>query len=202
MKKFTALIISLCIASCLFSQNKIRVFDENKKPNCMVNKDGSYNAYLFIDTLYFENESVVLSRHDGHYYLFSDSSEVSDAKNYNNIIRENNVYIYEPLFINDLCISFYSEYFLNLLLRMPDPGSLIYPDIDYKTKHYFKMKFEKKPTGYYLCLVKGYVYNYLTYIKSLDVYNHPMKFPDDNAFYKLLIPFWAVNGTDSEAFKK
>ena len=29
-----------------------------------------------------------------------------------------------------------------------------------------------------------------------------MKFPDDNAFYKLLIPFWAVNGTDSEAFKK
>ena len=88
MKKFTALIISLCIASCLFSQNKIRVFDENKKPNCMVNKDGSYNAYLFIDTLYFENESVVLSRHDGHYYLFSDSSEVSNAKNYNNIIRE------------------------------------------------------------------------------------------------------------------
>ena len=73
---------------------------------------------------------------------------------------------------------------------MPDPGSLIYPDIDYKTKHYRKMKFEKKPKGYYLCLVKGYIYNYLTYIKSSDVYNHPIKFPDDKAFYKLLIPFW------------
>ena len=180
----------MCITSCLFSQNKIRVFDEFKKPNCMIDKDGSYNSYLFIDTLYFKNESMIKSRHDGHNYLFSDSSEVSNIKNYNNIIRENNVYIYEPLFIYDLCTYLYSEYFLNLLLRMHDPESLIYPDIDYKTKHYFKMKFEKKPMGYYLCLVKGYIYNYLTYIKSSDVYNHPIKFPDDKAFYKLLIPFW------------
>ena len=52
------------------------------------------------------------------------------------------------------------------------------------------MKFEKKPTGYYLCLVKGSIFNYMTYIKSADVYNHPIKYPDDNAFYKLLIPFW------------
>ncbi len=190
MKKYKAFIISLCMVSCLFSQNMIRVFDENKKPNYMINKDGSYNSYLFIDTLYFENESVIKSRHDGHDYLFSDSSEILNVKNYNNIIKEDNVYIYEPLFIYDLCTLFNRDYFLYLLLRMPDPGSMIYPDIDYKTKHYFKMKFEKPPTGYYLCLVKGYIYNYLTYIKSADVYNHPIKFPDNKAFYKLLIPFW------------
>ena len=59
----------------------------------MINKDGSYNAYLFIDTLHFENEGVIISRHDGHYYLFSDSSEIRNVKNYDNIIRENNVYI-------------------------------------------------------------------------------------------------------------
>ena len=190
MKKYTALFISICIASSLFSQNKIRVFDEYKNPNCMINKDGSYNSYLLLDTLFFENESMILSRHDGHNYLFSDSSEVSNVKNYNHLIREDNVYIYEPLLIYDLCTLFNREHFLNLLLRMPDPGNLIYPEIDYKTKHYFKMKFKKKPTGYYLCLVKGYIYNYLTYTKSADVYNHPIKFPDDKAFYKLLIPFW------------
>lgn len=168
----------------------ICVFDEFKKDNPMINKDGSYNSYLFVDTLHFENEGLILSRHDGHYYLFSDSSEIHNVKNFNNIIRENNVYIYQPDFIDYLCISFSSDYLWNLILRMHDPGSIIYPETEYKTKHYFKMKFKKKPTGYYLCLVKGSVYNYLTYVRSADVYNHPLKFPDDNAFYKLVIPYW------------
>ena len=52
------------------------------------------------------------------------------------------------------------------------------------------MKFKEKPAGYYLCIIKGYVYNYLTYVCSADVYETPLKFPDDNAFYKLVIPFW------------
>lgn len=190
MKNLTAFIISLCISSYLFAQNKIGVFDEYKKDNPMINKDGSYNSYLFIDTLFFENESVLLSRHDGHYYLFSDSSEIRNVKNYNNIIRENNVYIYEPDFIGFIFLFLNSEYLFNLTLRMPDPGGKIYPEADYKTKHYFKMKFKEKPTGYYLCLVNGYIYNYLTYIKSADVYEFPLIFPDDNAFYKLVIPFW------------
>ena len=136
MKKLTAFILSLCIVSCLFAQNKIRVFDEFKKDNPMINKDGSYNSYLFIDTLYFENEYVLLSRHDGHYYLFSDSNETHNVKNFHNIIRENIVYIYQPDFIDYLCIYFSSDYLWNLILRMHDPGSIIYPEIEYKTKHY------------------------------------------------------------------
>ena len=156
----------------------------------MINKDGSYNSYIFIDTLHFENEGVILSRHDGHYYLFSDSSEIRNVKNYNNIIRENNVYIYEPDFIGYIILFFNSEYFFNVILRMPDPGGKIYPETDFKTNHYFKMKFKEKPAGYYLWLVKGDVYNHLTYVWSADVYETPLKFPDDNAFYKLVIPFW------------
>ena len=190
MKKLIALIISLCISSYLFAQNKIGVFDEYKKDNPMINKDGSYNSYLFIDTLHFENEGVILSRHDGHYYLFCDSSEIRKVKNYNNIIRENNVYIYEPDFIGYFFLFLNSEYFYNVILRMPDPGGKIYPETDYKTKHYFIKKFIEKPAGYYLCLVKGNVYNHLTYVRSADVYETPLKFPDDNAFYKLVIPFW------------
>lgn len=190
MKKLTAFIISLCISLNLFAQNKIGIFDEYKKDNPMINKDGSYNSYLFIDTLHFENEGVILSRHDGHYYFFSDSSEIRNVKNYNNIIRENNVYIYEPDFIDHFFLFLNSEYFFNAILRMPDPGGKIYPETDYKTKHYYKMKFKEKPAGYYLCIIKGYVYNYLTYVSSADVYETPLKFPDGNAFYKLLIPFW------------
>ncbi len=190
MKKLTAFIISLCISSYLFAQNRIGVFDEYRKDNPMINKDGSYNFYPFIDTLYFENESVLLSRHDGHYYLFSDSSEIRNVKNYNNIIRENNVYIYEPDFIFYITLFCNSYYFFNVIPRMSDPGGKIYPETDYKTKHYYKMKFKEKPAGYYLSLVKGDVYNDLTYVRSFDIYETPLKFPYDNAFYKLVTPFW------------
>ena len=100
------------------------------------------------------------------------------------------MYIYEPDFIGYIFLFLNSDYFFNVILRMPDPEGKIYPETDYKTKHYFKMKFKEKPTGYYLCLVNGYIYNYLTYITSADVYNFPLKFPDDNAFYKLVIPYW------------
>ena len=96
------------------AQKNIQTF-KNVESNIMINKDGSYNAYLFIDTLHFENEGVILSRHDGHYYLFSDSSEIRNVKNYNNIIRENNVYIYQPDFIDYLTKSFNSEYLFNLI---------------------------------------------------------------------------------------
>ena len=63
------------------------------------------------------------------------------------------------------------------------------------TNHFFdlfypELRFIEKPAGYYLCLVKGNVYNHLTYVRSADVYETPLKFPDDNAFYKLVIPFW------------
>ena len=189
MKKIAALFISLCITSCLFAQKNIHTF-KNVESNIMINKDGSYNAYLFIDTLHFENEGVILSRHDGHMYLVSDSCEISEIKNIKKIIGKDNVYIYEPDFISFLTLCLDNNYFMNVILKMPDPGNLIYPTTDYKTNNYSKMKFKKKPTGYYLCLVNGYIYNYLTYITSADVYNFPLKFPDDNAFYKLVIPYW------------
>lgn len=190
MKQIIAIMVSLCISSFAYSQKKIHVFDEYKKDNPMINQDGSNNFYLFIDTLHFENEGVILNRHDDHEYLFSDSSEIHNVKNFNKIIRENNVYIYEPDLLIYLTYYFNSQYFLNLILRMYNPESLGYPKIDYKTKHYYKMKFKEKPAGYYLCLVKGSIYNYLTYIRSADVYDKPLKFPDENAFYKLVFPYW------------
>ena len=61
---------------------------------------------------------------------------------------------------------------------------------DYITDNFIRRKFVKKPTGYDLCVVKGYVYNYLTYKRSADIYSYPLIFPDDNAFYKIVIPYW------------
>ena len=95
MKKLTIMFIFLSIASCLFAQKNIHTF-KNVESNIMINKDGSYNAYLFIDTLHFENEGVILSRHDGHMYLISDGSEISKIKNIKKIIGKDDVYIYEP----------------------------------------------------------------------------------------------------------
>ncbi len=187
MKRIIAILIFFSITSYSFSQ----IFRfEYPDRNIMINKDGSYNSYLFIDTLHFENEGVIRSRHDGHEYLFSDSCDIKEVKDYRNIIQENNVYIYQPNYFDFLIPEFNRDYFLNVILRKLSDDYLIMLQNDYITDNFIRRKFVKKPTGYYLCVVKGYVYNYLTYKRSADIYSYPLIFPDDNAFYKIVIPYW------------
>ena len=187
MKRLIVLFFSLCIA--LYSSSQIFRFEYPDR-YILVNKDGSFNSYLFIDTLHFENEGVILSRHDGHEYLFSDSCDIHKVKDYRNIIQENNVYIYQPNYFDFLISELDTNYFVNVILDKLSDDYLIKLQNDYKTKDFIRRRFLEKPSGYYLCIVKGYVYNYLTYMISADIYHHPLTFPDENAFYKIVIPYW------------
>lgn len=50
---------------------------------------------------------------------------------------------------------------------------------------------QPQPSGYLLMLMTGKAYNYITFLLLMDgPYTGPVPFPDENAYYKVLIPLW------------
>ncbi len=190
MKQLITIIISLFVTSYSFSQNQ--------EKNVMINDDGSFNAYLFVDTLYFDKEAVILSRNDGHLYLLSDSCMLDKLKKTDKIMCMENTYLFEQN-LSDFIDYVVTELDLSYLLKLQLDSNDNHFYIDKKTKCYYQMKYKngEKPRGYYLFFIKGKIYNYLSYERNIVCYDSsvdcsakPVYFPDENAYYKLAIPFW------------
>lgn len=181
----------------LLSLSSLTAVSQNTD-HVMINKDGSFNAYFFIDTLYFDKEVVILSQSDGHLYLLSDSCMLNKLEKTDKIMCFENTYLFEQNladFIDYVVMELNPSYLLKLQLDCQKNHLSIINN----TKWYYQMRYKKgeKPKGYYLFFIKGKIYNYLTYEQSIVCYDKsigcsskPVYFPDENAYYKLAIPIW------------
>ncbi len=172
----------------LLSFSILTAISQNKE-KVMINKDGSFNAYFFVDTLYFDKEAVILSRNDGHLYLLSDSCMLDNLKKTDKIMCMENTYLLHRS-LWDFIGYIITELDTSYLLKLSLDERTYHLTVSKKSKSYFRMKYDTKPKGYYLFLIKGKTYNYITYERSIDVFSGPVYFPDENAYYKLAIPFW------------
>ena len=59
-------------------------------------------------------------------------------------------------------------------------------------KNFYLVDFSKETKHFMLFLMTGKLYNYLTYWGWMDggMINRPLEFPDEDAYYKVLVPIW------------
>ena len=59
-------------------------------------------------------------------------------------------------------------------------------------KNFYLVDFSKETKHFMLFLMTGKLYNYLTYWGWMDggMINQPLVFPDENSYYKVLVPIW------------
>ena len=50
--------------------------------------------------------------------------------------------------------------------------------------------YSSQPVGFLLILMTGYAYNFMTYEAVCDGKKRPLDFPDNNAYYSVLVPIW------------
>ena len=152
------------------------------------NADGSQNAY-FIDTIRIDSLVIVRSNKNGQYFAIKEPEKISLKRN---IWNSPETYLYNTEIFGGWC-------FTNM------PISAV-PDAVYETgfnngeKYKLKPLYNKssymvvtnyqQPKYYWLVMIRGDAYNYLTVLSVLDGGCKTIKFKDEKAYYKLLIPIW------------
>ena len=160
---------------------------EDNHGTMFYNDDGSQNAY-FIDTIHIDSLTIVISTKNGHIFAIRNPSPKSLK---GHIWDLPNTYIYEE-----------ENYFGGWYFKdMPDK---VIPNDLYRGNNVEPYEFNKssnaisyqiisniRPAKYYwLVLIRGDAYNYITVRSVFDNNRKVIKFKDEKAYYKMLIPVW------------
>lgn len=163
---------------------------QDNQGTMFLNVDGSQNAY-FIDTLHIDRDSLVIvrSKKNGHFFAIRNYSENS---------LKGDIWNYPETYLYDDLGHFVCWQFSNMLDGvLPDDvydSKLNDVTIEYspssKSKRYQIVCNSGTPKYYRLVMIRGDAYNYLTVRCVLDGGRKIVKFKNDKAYYKLLMPIW------------
>ena len=154
------------------------------------NADGTQNAY-FIDTVRIDSLTIVRSKKNGQFFAIRNPSP---KKLKGNIWDSPETYLYD--------INIFDSW---TLADMPidtipnDIWGAKYNYVDIKdfpsftSTKYMIVCYRGTPKYYWLVLIRGDAYNYLTARCVLDGDCKVIKFKNEKAYYKLLIPIWDKN---------
>ena len=153
------------------------------------NTDGSQNAY-FIDTLHIDSLVIVRSKKNGHFFAIRNLAGKS---------LKGKIWNHPDTYLYDNCEPFYSW----LLKDLPEnviPNSIWGTSLNNgKIIKYFQssdsMPYQivtnhQVPKYYWFVMIRGDAYNFLTVRNVFDNGRKVIKFRDEKAYYKLLIPVW------------
>ena len=175
MKNLIIFLLLICPLNCMGQDNNGESF---------FNTDGSHNAY-FVDTLHIDSLVIIRSEENGHYFAIKPPINI---KLKGNIWNKSEVYLYRfdpfdkwylssiPLAINTIPNDIYSS------------GSLSESESILNSNSYQIYTFTPSPKYYWLIMIRGDAYNYLTALSIFDTNHKPIRFKDMKAYYKLLIP--------------
>ena len=175
--------VFLMIASSLCSMG------QDNKGETFFNADGSQNAY-FIDTVHIDSLVIVRSIKNGHLFAIRNPSEKS---------LKGKIWNLPETYLYDSADIFYSWFFKDLPdnaipneldgLSLLNGGKLIKFIPSSNAKRYEIVVNYTPPKYYWLVMIRGNAYNY-TVRSVLDSGYKRIKFKDEKAYYKLLIPVW------------
>ena len=151
------------------------------------NTDGSQNAY-FIDTLHIDSLVIVRSKKNGHFFAFKHPVKLKGK-----IWNSPEVYLYED-------DEYFDGWYFKDLPENAIPNDIIGTSLNggemFKYIHtpnsmaYQVVSNKRTPQYYWLVLIRGDAYNFLTVRSVFDNGRKVIKFRDEKAYYKLLIPVW------------
>lgn len=174
----TILIIIIMIVVPAFSQDKRIEYQ---------NSDGSYNVY-FIDTLYFDKPLFIKSKVNNQFFLISTQGQYLSKE------LDSNVWEWANGYILNIYMDFWLKMPLDAILgHIYNRDNVEYPKkvaADDKLSKYDIVRFQHQPKYYVLSLIRGDAYNFLSVYNVWDGHLKPIKFKNENDYYKLLIPFW------------
>ena len=175
-------ILLFCFLDCMGQDNHGTKF---------YNADGSQNAY-FIDTVRIDSLTIVRSKKNGQFFAIRNLS----PKN-----LKGNIWDSPETFLYGNAGEFVCWYFQDM------PESALPDDIydsglnDVRFEYYpsstsmdYKIVCNSgTPKYYWLVLIRGDAYNFLTARCVMDGSCKVIKFKNEKAYYKLLIPIWDKN---------
>ena len=173
---------------CLIISCSLNIMGQDNNGEMFLNADGSQNAY-FIDTLHIDSLVIVRSKKNGHFFAIRNPSKKDLKGNIWNT-PETYLYDYDP---------FDSWYLTNMPYdAVPNAigvsnrkrGVLYEKYSRLNTKSYQIMGHSIVPKYYWLVLIRGDAYNFLTVRSVIDGGCEAIKFKNEKAYYKLLIPIW------------
>jgi len=181
MKALVTLLMITCALNCLGQDNQGTKF---------LNADGSQNAY-FIDTLHIDRDSLVIvrSKKNRHFFAIRNFSENSLK---GDIWNNPETYLYDDLG------HYGGWWFTNMPDSLP-PNEVFDSKINDVTVEFYPSSDSQRyeivcnigtPKYYRLVMVRGDAYNHLTVRSIIDGGRKIVKFKDEKAYYKLLMPIW------------
>lgn len=179
MKNLIIIFSLVCTLNCMAQDNHGTMF---------FNGDGSQNAY-FIDTLHIDSLVIVRSKKNGHFFAIRNlAKEELKGKIWNS----------PGTFLYDDVGHFGGWYFKDLPEKaLPNEiydSALNDVVIKYhpssNTTPYEIVSNSGTPKYYWLVLIRGDAFNYLTVRCVFDNGRKLIKFKNEKAYYKLLIPIW------------
>ena len=179
MRIHTIFILLFCFLDCMGQDNHGTKF---------YNADGSQNAY-FIDTVRIDSLTIVKSKKNGQFFAIRNPS----PKN-----LKGNIWDSPETFLYGDAGNFDCWYLEDM------PESALPKDLDHSWLNDVKIEYYPSltsmdykivsnsgtPKYYWLVLIRGDAYNYLTSRCVMDGDFEVIKFKNEKAYYKLLIPIW------------
>ncbi len=177
-----ALFIFLTIMCTLYCKG------EDNHGTMFYNDDGSQNAY-FIDTIHIDSLTIVRSTKNGHFFAIKNpSSESLKGKIWNS----SNVFLYNTECFGSWCLRDMPDTVIPNEIHETRLNGGVQLDFfpSYKSNPYQIVNNYQKPQYYWLVLIRGDAYNFLTVRDVWDSGCKEIKFKDEKAYYKMLIPVW------------
>lgn len=166
------------------------------------NADGTFNWYV-IDTLRFNSTTLIQDKYFNTYLL---PREVNiDTLSMKKLFSQPDLYIVELALMDSASwIMFFTDFEETMRFDsyIPPHGTakrFMNSEIIQwsKKKDFCKFRYSSAPCTYILFLMAGKAFNFMTFDNIMfDLVNaklapKPIKFPDENAFYRILVPIWA-----------
>jgi len=193
--KLKKIITSIIFILCIFTLSSNIYGDQTPKfYNHYKNVNGTYNWYL-IDTLNIKD--YILVRDDSYReYLISSEIKV-DSLTKINLINDSNSFIvlrslidwWHFIYMN---LGEFEEKFEKFI---PENSYLWEKEIVVESNkncpNYTILKYNKPPKFFMFFLMTGKAFNFIYFYNVCDgSLDKPYEFPDENAYYKVLMPVW------------
>jgi len=166
----------------------INCFGQDNYGTKFYNVDGSQNAY-FIDTLHIDSLVIVRSKKNGHFFAIRNPNKKSLKGKIWNL---SNVYLYNTECFGSWCLRDMPVTAIpNEIYGTSLNGGVLFDYYPYsESTSYQIVNNYQTPKYYWLVMIRGDAYNFLTVRSVFDSGCKVISFKNEKAYYKLLIPIW------------
>lgn len=206
LKRFLSIMLFMCANYACFAQEKsleeIWRETDSKRTSEIHYRDtyaasnGIVNWYPIGFVRFDEYDLFEDKKH--HQFLLTDYDKKKKLSS-KNILKRQDVFVVLDINFLDYWVFNYMTFYEFYQFQKLVPDDCVSDERFGQEQYYEKngdlihFSFSPKSAGFLLILMTGTAYNNMTYKEIIDGKIPPIKFPDTNAYYKVLVPIWAMS---------